>query len=299
MTEIGDLLAFVKVVEKEGFTAAAGALNCSTSSISKKINRLENKVGAKLINRSTHGLHLTEAGRAYFERTRRIITELEDAREAVQDVTNELSGTLKVHTTPGNGHRLVLPWILEFMRQYPSLSVQVLNRPDAVNILRSEVDVSIRSGAVKDMVSPPGIEAHELGRAGFLIYGSRSYFERCGKPADPRELVNHNCLISMRQRSPDRWWFIDGKKKFVVNVHGNLFADDWTTIYHAMLAGLGLARVLHLNASPFMARGDLEPLFTNSVVPDRVLWAFVPSVRPKPRKVEVFLKFLNKMLRST
>lgn len=300
VTDIGDLLAFVKVVEQEGFTAAAGALNCTTSSISKKINRLEHIVGAKLINRSTHSLHLTEAGAAYFERTRKIITDLEDAQESVREVTNKLSGTLKIHMTPGAGQRLVLPWILEFMRRYPSLSIHVSDRSEAANILRAGFDVSIQSAAATGIECPPGVEARELSRAGFLIYGSRSYFERNGRPSEPHALVDHNCLISQRQRSADRWWFTDGKKKFAVNVRGNLVTDDWAVIYDAIRAGLGIGRLLNLSASPrFVPSGDLEAIFTDCVPADRVLWALVPSVRPMPRKIQVFVDFLAKGLRAS
>jgi DNA-binding transcriptional LysR family regulator len=298
MTEIGDLLAFVKVVEKEGFTAAASALNCSTSSISKKITRLEHKVGAKLINRSTHGLHLTEAGSTYFERTQKIIADLEDARDSVREVTNKLSGTLKVYMTPGPGNRLVMPWILDFIRRYPLLQVRVSDRMDAVNILRSGFDVSIQTDAVTGIDCPPGVVAHELSRAGYLIYGSRAYFERHGRPAHPRDLVNHNCLISVAQRSPDRWWFMEGKKKFSVNVNGNLVADDWAVIYDAVLAGLGIARVFDLSPPRFVPHADLEVLFANNVVADRALWAQVPIAKPMPRKIRVFLDFLTKSLRS-
>jgi DNA-binding transcriptional LysR family regulator len=100
------------------------------------------------------------------------------------------------------------------------------------------------------------------------------------------------------QRSPDRWWFMEGKKKFAVNVRGNLVADDWAVILEAVLAGLGLARVFDLSPPRFVPHRDLEALFANSVVPDRALWALVPSAKPMPRKIRVSLDFLTKSLRK-
>lgn len=297
MDEIANMTAFVKVVETASFTAAAFALNCSTSSISKKINRLEYDVGAKLINRSTHGLNLTEAGAIYLERARKILYEIESARDSVQEVTQSLSGTLKVHMTPGTGIRIALPAVLQFIKSYPTLSVEISVRPDVIDILRLGFDVSILSAGIGDaMVNHSGVEARELSRARYLICAAPAYFQRYGKPTHPQELAEHNCLISMRQSSPHKWWFRNGRKRFAVNVHGNLVADDWTIIYEATLAGLGISRVLNLPAD-LQPNGQLEPIFSDMLTSDRAVWAVVPRLRPMPRKIDLFLKFLSERLK--
>lgn len=297
MDEISNLSAFIKVVEKGSFTAAAIALNCSTSSISKRINQLEHAVGATLLNRSTHGnANLTEAGSAYFSRVRTIIRELESARESVKSVSDSLQGSLKVHLTPGTGQRLALPAILRFIKAYPSLSVEISVSPESYDILHRGFDVSIHSGGKNDEeLSQATIEARELVEARYVICASPSYFERFGKPATPQELESHNCLVSVRQPSPHKWWFRMGYKKFAVSVHGNLVADNWTTIYEAAKAGLGIARMLCLN--PKADLGNLEPIFPDLTVSDRSVWALTLRMQPLPRKIEVFLAFLTEELR--
>lgn len=298
MDAISNMAVFVKVVEKESFSAAASILNCSPSSISKRINQLEYEVGAKLLNRSTHGfLNLTEAGQVYLERARKIIYEIENARDSVREVTEALRGTLKIHLTPGTGLKIALPVVLEFMKEYPSLSVEISIRPESVDILRFGFDVSIRSGSVEiSEVSFAGVETRQLAGAQYTICAAKSYFERYGKPSHPHDLASHNCLISSRQRSPDRWWFRSGQKKFAVKVQGTLVADHWTVIYEAAQAGLGIARVLQVSPTSG-AIGKLETIFEDMMVPDRALWALVPCMQPMPKKIDLFVSFVSEALR--
>jgi DNA-binding transcriptional LysR family regulator len=299
MEEISGLYAFLKVVEKASFTAAASDLNCSTSSISKRITQLEHVLGAKLLNRSTHGMaNLTEAGAAYFERVRKIIYELESAKESIKDIAQSLQGTLKVHMTPGTGIRLALPAILQFMKTYPSLSVEISVQPHAYDILRQGFDVSIRSVGVNEPdINYATIQARELVKAQYIICASPSYFERYGKPSHPRELAKHNCLVSARQPSSHKWWFRNGHKKFAVKVQGTLLADNWAVVYEAAKAGMGIARMLCINPALELSR-DLQPVFSDMVVSDRSVWALVPRMQPLPRKIEVFLSFLTEELRQ-
>lgn len=298
MDEISNLSAFVKVAEKGSFTAAALILNCSTSSISKRINQLEHAVGAKLLTRSTHGhAGLTEAGAAYFARVRNIIHDLESARESVKDVTGSLDATLRVHLTPGTGQRIALPAILEFCKAYPSLTVDISVRTEVHDILHQGFDVSIHSGSASDdELAQSSIEVRELAPARYVICASPAYFAAHGKPADPRELSKHNCLVSVRQPSPHKWWFKMDRKKVAVEVQGRFVADNWTTIYEAAKAGLGIARMLCLDEESDV--GDvLQPIFSDMVISDRSVWALTPRTRPLPRKIDVFLKFLTEELR--
>lgn len=299
MDEISNLSAFIRVVEKGSFTSAALVLNCSTSSISKRVNQLERAVGAKLLNRSTHGVTtLTQEGSAYFDCARTIIEKLEAARECVRDVTDSLQGTLKVHLTPGTGLRIALPAILKFIRSYPALRLDIAVRPENFNILQQGFDVSIHSGGKHDEeLSYATVEARELVEARYVICASRAYFEQRGKPSEPRELEKHNCLVSLRHPTPHKWWFRADRRKFAVNVQGNLVADNWTTVHEAANAGLGIARMLCVDAQAELG-GVLEPIFSDLVVSDRSVWALTPRLRPMPRKISFFLDFLRRELRS-
>lgn len=297
MREISNLYAFLKVVEKKSFTAAASVLNSSTSSISKKITQLEHDVGAKLLNRSTHGMaNLTEAGSVYYGRVRKIIHELEVAKESVRDVAQSLQGTLRVHLTPGTGVRIAVPAIVQFMKAYPSISVEISVRPEDYDILRQGFDVSIRSVSLNDPdVNYATIEVRELVKSQYVICASPLYLQKFGTPSHPRELANHNCLVSIRQPSPQKWWFRNGRKKFAVKVQGTLVADNWAVIYEAAKGGLGIARMLTLNPAAETS-AELQTLFPDQVISDRSVRALIPRMRPTPRKIEVFLTFLAEEL---
>jgi DNA-binding transcriptional LysR family regulator len=229
----------------------------------------------------------------YFERARRIIYEIESAKESVLELTRSLHGTLKVHMTPGTGLVFAMPAILAFMEAYPSLTVEISIRPEAVDILRMGFDVSIRSGALdEDDFNLASIDAHQLSKAQYAIVASRRYIDLKGRPEHPEELINHNCLVSARQHSPNKWWFWQNHKKFAVNVNGTLFADNWSVIYDAARAGLGVARLLQ--TYPVQRNfDDLEILFPNWTIPDRVIWAMTPHMRPMPKKISVFLDFMR------
>lgn len=294
MDSISNMTVFVKVVERKSFTAAAQALNCSTSSISKRITQLEHDIGAKLLNRTTHSvLSLTEAGKVYFDHARRIIYDIELAKDSVLELTESLRGNIRVHMTPGTGLRLAMPVIMEFMKSFTDIAVEISILPEAVDILRMGFDVSIRSGAMdEDEFNLASIEARQLSQAKYAIYASPDYLARCGQPSAPEELVHHNCLISARQHSPTKWWFWRDHKKYPVYVNGTLVADNLTVIYEAARAGLGIVRILQLH--PIRREfEELVPMFTNLTNPDRVLWAIAPNIRPRPRKVTVFLDFLT------
>lgn len=297
MDEINNISAFVKIAEKGSFTSAAFALNCSTSSISKRINHLEHAVGTKLLLRSTHGnAKLTEAGTIYFDKVRRILHELESAKDSVRDISHSLHGSLKIHLTPGTGLRFALPVILRFAKMYPTLDVEISVQPESYDMLHKGFDVSIHSGSKgDDELSYATVDAHELIRARHVICASRAYFEEHGKPSDPRELVNHNCLVSVRQPSPAKWWFRQGRKRFFVNVSGTVKADNWPTVYEAAKAGIGIARMLCVNPDTELS-DDLEPILSDQVVSNRSVWALTMRMRPLPRKIEIFLAFLTEEL---
>lgn len=294
MDDLGNLSAFLKAVEKGSLTAAATVLNCSTSTISKRIKQLEHSVGATLLNRSTHGnARPTEAGAAYFERVRLIIHELDSARETVKDVVNSIDGRLKVHLTPGTGQTIVLPAVLKFMRAYPDMLIELSVQPEDYDILSKGFDVTIHSkGNDAEDIGYASVEARPLTHAHYVICASRDYLERHGTPQQPEELEHHNCLVSIRQPSPYKWWFRRGHKKYSVNVKGSLESDNWVTVYEAAKAGIGIARMLRPDSEPGLG-DDLQPLFSKEVVSQRSIWALTPRMNPMPKKVDLFLRFLE------
>lgn len=293
MDDLANLSAFLKVVEKGSLTGAAAALNCTTSTISKRIKQLEYRVGATLLNRSTHGnVRTTEAGIAYFERVRTVMHDLDSARQVVRDVVGSMEGRIKVHITPGTGHVIVLPSILNFMKEYPAIEIEMSVQPEDYDVLSKGFDVTISSkGADAEDIGYTSIDARELVEAQYVICASREFLKEHGTPQQPEDLKNFNCLVSNRQPSPSKWWFRRGFKKFGVEVSGTFECDNWLSVLEAAKAGIGIARMLRLNSNEDLG-DDMVKLFSDQIVSQRGVYALTPKMVPTPRKIVVFLDFL-------
>lgn len=300
MDELGNLSAFLKVVERGSLTSAAAALHCSASTISKRLKQLEHSVGATLLNRSTHGrAYPTEAGRAYFDQVRTIVRELENARESVRSVNETLEGQLRVHLTPGTGQMVLMPLIFRFMREHPALRIMVSIRPDGHDVLHRGFDLSIHSKDAKEgEIGYTSIEARELVKVDYVICAAPAYLAARGTPARPEDLSDHNCLVSVRQASPHQWWFRRDGFEYPVNVSGTLEADNWTTAFEAALEGLGIVRMMRIGDLSHPTASALVPIFTDDVVSGRSIWALMHRMEPTPRKIEAFCNFLRTELQG-
>jgi DNA-binding transcriptional LysR family regulator len=294
MRDAAGMEIFVRVVEKGSFSAAAVELNLTPSAVSKQVSRLEAELGVRLINRSTHEFNLTEAGKIYHDRCLKILHEIDQARDAVHEANATLSGTLKLHVTPGTGQMMILPHLNQFLRDHPDLSVDLQVEPDYVDVLQNGLDLSIRSGTDDDAnLRYTSLECRSLAPMKYLVCAAPDYFKRKGKPKEPRDLARHDCIIYASQPSADRWWFADRTKRYAVNVTGRFRADDWSAVHNAVLDGVGMGRLLALEATPSILRNRLEVIFEKQTVCDRRLWAFYPRTQHLPRKVAAFIDYLN------
>ena len=289
----------VRVVEMGSFSAAGQALNLTPSAISKHVSRIERELGVSLLNRSTHELSLTEAGRIFHGRCVKILREIEGAHDAAREASAALGGTLRLHLTPGlTARQFVLPALRRFLTKHPDLTVDVTMAIETIDVVEGGFDLAIRSGARKDVGLGNGsVEYRELARCSYLICASPDYFRRHPKPKQPRDLIHHACLLFVGQPSYDRWWFTDGRRKYGVSVKGHFRANDWMAIYEAALAGLGIARMQVLQGKSLASSHGLAVIFENEAVCDRAIWAAYPRTPYLPAKVAAFLDHLSTELR--
>lgn len=287
---------FVNVIEKGSFSAAAKELELTPSAVSKQISRLEAELGTRLMNRSTHDLCLTEAGKVYYCHCLRIIREMDLATEAIHEVNTTLSGTLKLHVTPGIGRQIVLPALTEFMKKYKRLSVNLSVHPARVDVINQGFDLSIRSSN-SDFVklSTTSVDCAMLAPLTYRVCASSDYFRRYGRPKEPIELSQHQCLIYDAQPSPEKWWFINSGEWYHVNVGGRFHANEWSSINSAAVEGIGIARLLVQD--PGSLAPSLESIFEDEILSDRAVWAFYPRARNMPKKVESFISFMTERLK--
>lgn len=294
---LNSLVIFTRAVEAKSLTAAARSLRISASAVSKHIARLETSVGAPLFNRSTRKLVLTEYGKLLYQRCTRAVHELEDAQTSLKGMNRGLTGTLRMHVTPGIGQRFVEPAVVQFMKRHGDLSLDLSMSAEILNPLDHGYDVTIRSGSSEDRnIGHSSLSYREFGPLRYLICASPEYIKDHGIPAEPRDLVKHNCLVQKTQDSDAGWWFLGPKGKYTVPVSGNIVSNSHTTIYEAALAGLGIARLMTFEANEARNLGKLKFLFENEIRSERLIRAFYPRTNPASEKVRRFLDFLSEHL---
>ncbi|SFN10029.1 LysR family transcriptional regulator [Variovorax sp. OV329] len=243
----GDMEAFVQVVDRGSFSAAAAVLGMTPSAVSKLIARLEARLGTRLLHRSTRKLQLTPEGQLYYERAVRVLADLDEAEHsAAADGTPR--GRVSINASAAVGQRLLLPLVGPMLQMHPQIQLDISLTDRVVDLMEERADIAIRWGRLpsSDLV------ARKLGETGLAILGSPGYLARHGTPATPQELLAHNRLGNTFRRSQPDWPLkVDGRQ-LDVPIVGNVRAGDGESLRQLVLDGVGLGRL-----SLFHVRGDI------------------------------------------
>jgi len=284
-----EMSVFVRVVQLEGFSAAGRALGMTPSAVSKLISRLEDRLGARLLNRTTRTINLTEEGRAYYQRAVPILEEIEAAERAVTDLHAEPRGLLKVNAATSFGRHYVVPILHQFMEKYPELRVEVTLTDSLVDLVGEGIDVGIRIGDLPDS----SLIARRLATIHRVVAAAPSYLEKYGTPKVPEDLMNHNCLRVSFETSLNKWEFDGPDGPVRLDVSGNLEVNDSSALYDAAIAGVGMIRSSKLLLWPGLYDGRLVPLLQEyESKRDLDVHAIYPSGRHLSPKVRAFVDFL-------
>lgn len=290
MDRAAEMHMFVRAVEKGSFSAAARDLDLTPSAVSKQIRRLEDRLGVRLFNRTTRQISLTEVGHAYYERSARIIQEIEEAEEAVTALNENPRGTLRIAATVAFGRVEVMPRMSEFLERYPDLSVEFELTDRQVDLIEEGIDVAIQW---REQMEDPSVIARRLCVNRRIICAAPSYIERHGKPRTPEELLKHNCLTLYEVSQFNDWAFEDEQAgSRVLHVKGNFRANTADALYEAALAGLGLARLSTWLVMPAIRRGDLVPVLLQYPHESSAYFLIYPHRRHLSQKVRAFVDFL-------
>lgn len=282
-----DLAIFVKVAEAGGFSAAAKPLGISTSHASRAVARLENRLGARLMNRTTRRVALTEAGRALLERASALLGEIDELEGAVSDQGGEPRGSLRVTLPVHFGLRYVAPLAAEFARQHPAVNLQLSFEDRRVDLLGEGYDLAVRVGALSDS----SLIARRLGRSRGLTVAAPSYLKERGVPEHPRDLLGHEALLYAYEPSGPGWRFSGPDGELTVRVTGRFLANNGDALATAAIAGLGVARLPDALAAEAVQRG----LLTRVLIPwesDLPISAVYPPGRHLSPKVRAFVDYL-------
>ncbi len=279
---------FVRVVEARSFTGAARKLSTTTSAVSKRVAQLEDRLGVRLLERTTRKVALTEAGTTFYDRCVRILAEVEDAELAVTSLSGEPRGTLRVSAPVIFGEMHVAPLVPDFLARHPHVSLDLSLSDRFVSLLDEGFDLAIRIGQLGDS----SLVARRLGRVRVLVCASPSYLAKRGTPKVPMDLVSHNCLRYSLVTSNREWSFRTASGHVSVPVTGNFLSNHGGAMGEAALAGLGIARLPDFIVAAAVKRGALKTVLDDCPSSDGGVFAVHPAGRHPPPKITAFVGFL-------
>jgi DNA-binding transcriptional LysR family regulator len=283
--------AFVRVVETGSFSAAARLLNVGQPAVSKTVAQLEERLGVRLLMRSTRGLSPTEAGQSFYDRAKRAIEEADEAELLARGAGAGLRGRLRVTSAVTFARLHVLPRLSAFLATHPDLVIDLVLDDRIVDLVEEGVDVALRMGKLGDASS---LTARRLASAPHYVLGTPCYFARAGIPASPAELTAHAAIIYAREGG--NWSFRQGATEVSVNVSGQLRVSAAEGVRAAVLADMGLAVASAWMFSPELASGAVQRVLSDWSLPPIDLWAVYPTGRMPSAKARAFVGFLAKEL---
>lgn len=291
MQDLSGIAVFAAVVEAGSFTAAADKLGQSKSAISKQVTRLESRLGAQLLARTTRKLSLTEVGRAFYERCQRIINEAEEAELAVTHLQDVPRGKLRVSVPLSFGIAYLATAIPDFMTRYPELSVDMDFSDRRVDILEEGYDIAIRIGTLEDS----SLIARRIAHSRLAVLAAPDYLKQHGTPQHPRDLEAHRCLVYSYLDSPQSWRFRDPANpntEILIRVKGPMSANNGNALAAAASAGMGLQRSPIFLCADYLRSGALVPILEDFEPEPLGIHALYPPNRHLSAKVRVFIDFL-------
>ncbi|WP_457319988.1 LysR family transcriptional regulator [Stenotrophomonas sp. P5_B8] len=255
----GELEVFVRVIETGGFSAAARSLELSPSAVSKLVSRLEQRLGARLLQRSTRQLQLTPEGCTFYERGLRVLADLDEA-ERCASAHAEPRGRLRVNANVPFGHHFLLPLLPDFLARHPQVGVDLVLTDEVIDLLEQRTDVAVRAGPLKNS----RLVARLLGATPMVIVAAPAYALRHGLPATADALLAHNRLDIGHPRAQSGWpLMVDGQRR-VVATQGSARASDGEALRRLVLGGVGMARLAAFQVQDDIAAGRLLPVLEHA-----------------------------------
>ncbi|TAJ35582.1 MAG: LysR family transcriptional regulator [Reyranella sp.] len=284
-----EMAAFVRVVDSQGFSAAAPALGLTPSAVSKLVTRLETRLGVRLLQRTTRALHLTADGEAFYAAARRIVAEIATLESEITGQSGTPHGPLKVTTSLAFSTHQLAPIIGEFLQRYPAVQLELLPTDRVVDVIDERIDVAIRIGKLADT----SFMARKIGEDVRLICAAPSYLARRRAPQRPEDLARHDCIVNRDRPELNRWPFrIDGNIR-LIEVNGRLAVNEGEAQMRLALQGLGIVCLTRLTLAGAIRRGELVPLLGDFYAEEPVpIHAVYPHRRHLAPKVTAFVNFL-------
>jgi DNA-binding transcriptional LysR family regulator len=285
--DLNDILVFARVVQTGSFTAAARALQMPKSTVSRKITDLEQRLGVRLLQRTTRTLSLTDEGRTYNDYCARIVEEMDEAELAVGRLSAVPRGLLRV-TTPLN-FGFMGGIFADFASKNPEVTLEVVSTDRIVNLVEERFDVAVRAGTLSDST----LVARPLAKVRRVVVASGAYLKKRGRPRQPADLAEHECLVFGGGPAPSVWRLEKDGTGIDVTVKPRLLINDFDALLEAARAGVGIAMLPVFRCLEDVRTGRLEHLLKEWCSPQAVVHAVYPTARHLSPKVKAFVEHLQ------
>jgi DNA-binding transcriptional LysR family regulator len=293
MDRIAGMQLFIRVVETGSFSKAAAEFGTTQPTATKAVAAMEQRLGARLLHRSTRGVSPTEAGLLYYDRCKRITREIEESDNLASLVQSQVAGTLRISTSVAFGRRVLVPLVLRYMASSAHVAVDLSFDDRYVNLVEQGVDVALRMGRLADS----SLGARWLGTNPWLMAAAPAYLKAKGTPRRIADLEQHACLVYSSVQGDDRWNLVTptGQARSVP-VKGLLRSNNLSAVLAATRAGMGLAILPWYVARDPLAEGSVRQVMADHRLPAQDLHAVFPSPKLVPSKVSHFIEWLRREL---
>ena len=287
-----EMEAFVRVVETGSFSSAARQLHMGQPAVSKAIAQIEERLGVRLLLRSTHGLRPTESGQTFYEHAKRALEAAEEADRAARGTGAALSGRLRVCAAVTFARLHVMPHLPDFLGQHPALDVDVILDDRNIDLVEAGVDVALRMGSLTDS----SLTARKIGQGRRVVLATPSYFASHGMPTSPTDLVNHQAVIYEQRGGGAAWTFHQGSTEMSVLLKGRVRVSAAEGVREAVFCDLGLTVSSAWMFAPELSSGKVGVVLEDWSLPAIDLWVVFPTGRRASAKARAFAGFIEARL---
>ena len=295
MDRFSEMEMFVRVIEAGGFTEAARRCGVSKSAVSKQISSLEQRLGARLLNRTTRRVSPTEIGLAYYDRVSRVLAEAAEADAVATSLQSTPRGELRISAPQSFGVLKLAPIVADFLNTHPEVTAHVALDDRFVELISEGFDLAIRVGALEDS----SLKARKLGEAASMLVASPAYLKQRGEPKSVADLADH-ALLHYSYLASGRSWRLNGPKgaEITVRAGGPLTVNNGSALLAAAERGLGIALTPSFIVEESLRAGRVVPVLPEAAPEPLGIWAVTPPGRYVQPKVRAFIDFVAAAMRK-
>lgn len=286
---VSEMAFFVQLARLGSLAGTARELGLTPPAITKRLLQMEQRLGVRLLNRTTRRVSLTSEGETYLTQAARILADIRDMEESVSSSSAAPKGLLRVNATLGFGRTTIAPLVSAFAKRYPDIEVQLQLTDRAINLVEDAYDLGIRFGELPDT----RLGARKILSNQRYLCASPAYLKRNGVPKTPQELTQHRCILHRQNDDTYSTWKLQkGRKHETVKVHGSLSSNDGDVVLGWALDGNGILLRSEWDAAKYLDSGRLQVILPDYTLPSADLYAYYPSRQQQPARARAFIDFL-------